>query len=115
MNGLNGGKNCDNSDFWLRILTLTCLSFQGITTYDYILAMKEENQAMELESLEDSDFYSSDDESIDLDSPQKPTLVSRIICSDGKSPQVVHIYLNCNHPYYPLTVMSITVIKLKSF
>ncbi|KAG6410016.1 hypothetical protein SASPL_128063 [Salvia splendens] len=35
---------------------------KGITTYDYILAMKEENQAMELESLEDSDFYSSDDE-----------------------------------------------------
>ncbi|XP_042001003.1 protein S-acyltransferase 18-like [Salvia splendens] len=64
---------------------------KGITTYDYILAMKEENQAMELESLEDSDFYSSDDESIDLDSPQKPTLVSRIICTDGKSPQKLAI------------------------
>lgn len=67
------------------------MSFQGITTYDYILAMKEENQAMELESLEDSDFYSSDDESTDSDSPQKPALVSRIICKDGKTPQVVHI------------------------
>ena len=47
-------------------------------TYDYILAMKEENQAMELESFDDSDF--SSDESIDFDSPEKPTLMSRILC-----------------------------------
>lgn len=53
--------------------------------------MKEENRAMELESLEDSDLYSSSDESTDSDSPQKPALVSRIICKDGKMPQVVHI------------------------
>lgn len=53
--------------------------------------MKEENRAMELESLEDSDLYSSSDESTDSDSPQKPALVSRVICKDGKSPQVVHI------------------------
>lgn len=51
---------------------------QGMRTYDYILAMKEENQAMELESLDDSDF--SSDESTDFDSPEKPTLVSRLLC-----------------------------------
>ncbi|KAH6787534.1 DHHC-type zinc finger family protein [Perilla frutescens var. hirtella] len=64
---------------------------KGITTYDYILAMKEENQLaleLELESLEDSDFYSSSDESTDSDSPQKPALLSRIICNDGKTQQI---------------------------
>lgn len=65
--------------------------FQGISTYDYILAMKEENQSMELESLEDSDFSSSDDESTDPDSPQKPAFMSRIICKDGKTQQVIHV------------------------
>lgn len=83
------------------------LSFQGITTYDYILAMKEENQAMELE-LEDSDFYSSSDESTDSDSPQKPALVSRIICKDGKTPQVVHVdqyILSSVHAYPSIIIM----------
>lgn len=55
---------------------------QGISTYDYILAMKEENQIMELESLEDSDFSSSDDESVDADSPQKPAFISRFTCKE---------------------------------
>ncbi|PIN20104.1 DHHC-type Zn-finger protein [Handroanthus impetiginosus] len=60
---------------------------KGISTYEYILAMKEENQAMELESFEDSDFSSSDDESTDLDSPEKPPFISRITCKDGKMQQ----------------------------
>ncbi|XP_058199093.1 protein S-acyltransferase 18 isoform X2 [Rhododendron vialii] len=51
---------------------------KGMRTYDYILAMREENQTMELESVDDSD--SSSDESIDSDSPEKPTFVSRFIC-----------------------------------
>ncbi|KAL8527113.1 hypothetical protein ACS0TY_005111 [Phlomoides rotata] len=60
---------------------------KGISTYDYILAMKEENQIMELESLEDSDF-SSDDESLDSDSPQRPAaFISRFTCKDGKMQQ----------------------------
>ncbi|XP_057482821.1 protein S-acyltransferase 18-like isoform X1 [Actinidia eriantha] len=54
---------------------------KGIRTYDYILAMREENQSMELESFEDSDF--SSDDSIDFDySPKKPTFVSRFICEE---------------------------------
>ncbi|KAK4406871.1 protein S-acyltransferase 18 [Sesamum angolense] len=63
---------------------------KGISTYDYILAMKEENQSMELESLEDSDFSSDEDEgdeSSDSDSAQKPAFISRIICKEGKMQQ----------------------------
>ncbi|XP_024018151.1 protein S-acyltransferase 18 [Morus notabilis] len=52
---------------------------KGIRTYDYIMAMKEENQSMELDPFDDSDF--SSDESTDFDSPEKPTFVSRFICS----------------------------------
>lgn len=55
-------------------------------TYDYILAMREENQTMELESVDDSD--SSSDESIDSDSPEKPTFVSRFICRKPRINQV---------------------------
>ncbi|KAL2239110.1 UNVERIFIED_CONTAM: Protein S-acyltransferase 18 [Sesamum indicum] len=63
---------------------------KGISTYDYILAMKEENQSMELESLEDSDFSSDDeegDESSDSDSAQKHAFIPRIICKEGKMQQ----------------------------
>ncbi|GFP93637.1 protein s-acyltransferase 18 [Phtheirospermum japonicum] len=68
---------------------------KGISTYDYILAMKEASFSMELEStFEDSssDFSSSDDDdydtTIDLDSPQKPaSFISRIICKDGETLQ----------------------------
>ncbi|KAK7269546.1 hypothetical protein RIF29_22277 [Crotalaria pallida] len=60
---------------------------KGMRTYDYILAMKEKNEAMELESFDDSDF-SSDDESIDFDSPEKPTLMSRILCKNQSSPRL---------------------------
>ncbi|KAL3652980.1 hypothetical protein CASFOL_002661 [Castilleja foliolosa] len=68
---------------------------KGISTYDYILAMKEASFSMELDStLEDSwsDLSSSDDDeydtTIDSDSPQKPaSYISHIICKDGKTPQ----------------------------
>ncbi|KZV57599.1 DHHC-type zinc finger family protein isoform 1 [Dorcoceras hygrometricum] len=56
---------------------------KGISTYDYILAMKEENQFVELESFEDSDSEFSSDESIDYDSPEKPSFLSRIIFKGG--------------------------------
>ncbi|KAH7838081.1 hypothetical protein Vadar_021811 [Vaccinium darrowii] len=55
---------------------------KGMRTYDYILAMREENQSMELESFEDSDF--SSDESIDSVSPEKPAFVSRFICREPR-------------------------------
>ncbi|GLU16663.1 hypothetical protein SLE2022_330830 [Rubroshorea leprosula] len=45
---------------------------KGMRTYDYILAMREEN------AFDDSD--SSSDESTDFDSPEKPTVMSRFIC-----------------------------------
>lgn len=51
-------------------------------TYDYILAMREENQSMDLESLEDSD--SSSDESTDFDSPEKQSFSSRLKCTEGR-------------------------------
>ncbi|XP_060217523.1 protein S-acyltransferase 18 isoform X2 [Lycium barbarum] len=59
---------------------------KGMRTYDYILAMREENQSMELlESSEDSD--SSSDESIDFDSPEKPSLISRVTCREKRMNQ----------------------------
>lgn len=57
---------------------------QGMRTYDYVLAMKEENnQFMELDSPEDSDY--SSDESIDIDSAssEKPKCMSWFVCSRG--------------------------------
>ncbi|KAK6118153.1 hypothetical protein DH2020_048137 [Rehmannia glutinosa] len=68
-------------------------ALSGISTYDYILAMKEENQlSMELESsLDDSSSSDDDDDynSTDSDSPQKPaTFIPRIICKDGKMQQL---------------------------
>uniref|UniRef100_F6HZF8 S-acyltransferase n=1 Tax=Vitis vinifera TaxID=29760 RepID=F6HZF8_VITVI len=51
---------------------------KGMRTYDYILAMREENQPMELDPFNDSDF--SSDDSSEFDSPEKPTFVSRFIC-----------------------------------
>ncbi|XP_075094019.1 protein S-acyltransferase 18 isoform X3 [Nicotiana tabacum] len=60
---------------------------KGMRTYDYILAMREENQSMELlESSEDSD--SSSDESIDFDSPEKPSLISRLTCREKRMNQI---------------------------
>ncbi|XP_068659290.1 protein S-acyltransferase 18-like [Aristolochia californica] len=56
---------------------------KGMQTYDYILAMKEESQSMEL--FDDS--ITSSDESTDVESPEKPTLVSRFICQGQKRDQ----------------------------
>lgn len=55
-------------------------------TYDYILAMREENQSMELDPFNDSDF--SSDDSSEFDSPEKPTFVSRVICRGHRINQV---------------------------
>jgi len=43
-------------------------------TYDYILAMREGGAAFD--PFEDSDS----DESIDFDSPEKPSFLSRVFC-----------------------------------
>ncbi|XP_022770718.1 protein S-acyltransferase 18-like isoform X2 [Durio zibethinus] len=50
---------------------------KGMRTYDYILALKEENQ-FTIDPFENSDI--SSDDSSDFDSPEKPTLLSRLIC-----------------------------------
>ncbi|KAJ8623575.1 hypothetical protein MRB53_032104 [Persea americana] len=55
---------------------------KGMRTYDYILAMKEENQSIEISD------DSSSDESIDFNSPEKSTFASRFIgqgCKTDKS------------------------------
>ncbi|KAJ6675079.1 PROTEIN S-ACYLTRANSFERASE 18 [Salix viminalis] len=49
---------------------------KGIRTYDYILAMREVNESMELDPFDDSDFSSDSD----FDSPIKPATFSRFIC-----------------------------------
>ncbi|CAA3015126.1 protein S-acyltransferase 18 [Olea europaea var. sylvestris] len=59
---------------------------KGISTYEYILAMKEENESMELESLEDSDL-SSEDEIFDNDSPKNSPFISQFICKEGRMDQ----------------------------
>ncbi|XP_017969476.1 PREDICTED: protein S-acyltransferase 18 [Theobroma cacao] len=51
---------------------------KGMRTYDYILAMKEENQFTVDDPFDDSDI--SSDDSSDFDSPEKPTFVSRFLC-----------------------------------
>ena len=48
--------------------------------------MKEENQSMELDPFDDSDF--SSDEDSDFESPEKPTFVSRFICRGRGASQV---------------------------
>uniref|UniRef100_A0A0D9XYB8 S-acyltransferase n=1 Tax=Leersia perrieri TaxID=77586 RepID=A0A0D9XYB8_9ORYZ len=49
---------------------------KGMRTYDYILAMREAAQAFD--PFDDSD--SSSDESIDFDSPERPSILTRIFC-----------------------------------
>ncbi|KAG9459978.1 hypothetical protein H6P81_004486 [Aristolochia fimbriata] len=56
---------------------------KGMQTYDYILAMKEQSQSMEL--FDDS--ITSSDESTDFESPEKSTLVSQFICQGQKRDQ----------------------------
>lgn len=53
-------------------------------TYDYILAMKEVNESMELDPFDDSDFSSDSD----FDSPQRSTFVSRFMCPGLRGNQV---------------------------
>ncbi|XVE73545.1 hypothetical protein DITRI_Ditri11bG0127000 [Diplodiscus trichospermus] len=55
---------------------------KGMQTYDYILAMKEENQ-FPTDPFDDSDI--SSDDSSDFDSPEKPTFLSRLICRGQRS------------------------------
>lgn len=56
-------------------------------TYDYILAMREENESMELDPFDDSDF--SSDDSSEFDSPEKSSFVSRFMCRGQRVNQVV--------------------------
>ncbi|XP_039114362.1 protein S-acyltransferase 18 isoform X1 [Dioscorea cayenensis subsp. rotundata] len=51
---------------------------KGMRTYDYILAMREESQSFD--PFDDLDLSSSDDESVDLDLPEKPSFFSRFLC-----------------------------------
>lgn len=60
---------------------------QGMRTYDYIMAMREENQFKELDPFDDSD--SSSDESSDFDSPERSTFVSRFMCRGLRVNQVI--------------------------
>ncbi|KAF6172254.1 hypothetical protein GIB67_024876 [Kingdonia uniflora] len=60
------------------------LILQGMRTYDYILAMREENQSVEVDPFSDSD--SSSDES-DFDSPEKSKFISRFICKESRTTQ----------------------------
>jgi palmitoyltransferase len=53
-------------------------------TYDYILAMREAAQAFD--PFDDSD--SSSDESIDFDSPERPSFLSRIFCRKDELSEV---------------------------
>ena len=51
-------------------------------TYDYILAMREGRAAFD--PFEDSDS----DESIDFDSPEKPSFLSRVFCRKDEGNEV---------------------------
>ncbi|XVF80388.1 hypothetical protein PTKIN_Ptkin15bG0066500 [Pterospermum kingtungense] len=70
---------------------------KGIRTYDYILAMKEENQ-FPVDPFDVSDM--SSDDSSDFDSPEKPTFVSRFICRGQRtqSPSRLSIRIDGDHP-----------------
>lgn len=52
-------------------------------TYDYILAMRE-NQTAGFDVFDDSDS----DDSTDYDSPEKSTFMSRFVCSGHRGDQV---------------------------
>ncbi|KAJ8423753.1 hypothetical protein Cgig2_012608 [Carnegiea gigantea] len=54
---------------------------KGMRTYDYILAMREENQFAGLESLNDSDF--SSDDSSEPDSPESS--MSKFLCKEHRA------------------------------
>ncbi|KAL2935102.1 Protein S-acyltransferase 18 [Bienertia sinuspersici] len=56
---------------------------KGMRTYDYILAMREENRFTALDPLNDSDF--SSDDSSEPPSPKKPTIMSQIMCKGQRT------------------------------
>ncbi|TYH95894.1 hypothetical protein ES332_A12G138900v1 [Gossypium tomentosum] len=66
--------------------------FEGMGTYDYILAMKEKNQ-FTVDLFYDSDV--SSDDSSDFDSPEKATFLSRFICK-GLRTQVQNSLVEAN-------------------
>ncbi|XP_010428702.1 PREDICTED: protein S-acyltransferase 18 [Camelina sativa] len=60
---------------------------KGMRTYDYILAMREENQFAEVDPFDELD--SSSDESSDFDSPERPrhTFISKFMCRKANENQ----------------------------
>ncbi|KFK30744.1 hypothetical protein AALP_AA6G021400 [Arabis alpina] len=60
---------------------------KGMRTYDYILAMREENQFTEVDPFDELD--SSSDESSDYDSPERPrqTFISKFMCKKANENQ----------------------------
>ena len=82
------------------IFTVFGLSEQGIRTYDYIMAMKEENQSIELDLSDDEDSDFSSDESVDLDSPEKSSFISRFICRGQAQIQVKSRIKNYRNDYF---------------
>jgi palmitoyltransferase len=67
-------------------------------TYDYILALREAAQAYD--PFDDSDI--SSEESIDFDSPERPSFMSRIFCRKDEVNEVRKVncctsIINCQH------------------
>jgi len=73
-------------------LTSSIKHLQGMRTYDYILAMKEENQFTEVDPFDELD--SSSDESSDFDSPERlrPTFISKFMCR--KANEVIQLLIS---------------------
>ncbi|XP_010522853.1 PREDICTED: protein S-acyltransferase 18 [Tarenaya hassleriana] len=79
---------------------------KGMRTYDYILAMREENQLTEIDPFDDLD--SSSDESSDFGSPERsrPKLISRFICGrTNEDPQRLSIQIDGDE-HSPSTLIS---------
>lgn len=89
-----------------------CCWLQGMRTYDYILAMKEQNQFPELD--DDSDFSSDDS---DFDSPERTTFVSRFICRGQNriNHQVPSYILHFSTAMSALTLESILNFRIQLF
>ncbi|GJN13436.1 hypothetical protein PR202_gb00139 [Eleusine coracana subsp. coracana] len=67
---------------------------EGMRTYDYILAMREAAQAFD--PFEDSDS----DESIEFDSPERPSFLTRMFCiknEENESAQKLSIRIESDH------------------
>ncbi|ESQ37821.1 hypothetical protein EUTSA_v10028590mg [Eutrema salsugineum] len=101
---------------------------KGMRTYDYILAMREENQFAEEDPFDELD--SSSDESSDFDSPERPihtTFISKFMCrktnenqrrlsikieGDGLSPSSTQI--NNKKPGFHVSINPWKLITLSS-